>query len=322
MPVSLPSRISLSAPAKLNLFFEVTGKRPDGYHDVETITTLVTLHDELTIETSPGAEQDVSLTCTIGGEAFPIRVRLPEGKNLILPAVDAVPTDERNLAVKAYRLLAESSDNPTPVRIELIKRIPAGAGLGGGSSDAAAVLFILNRLWNLNLRTPELARLAARLGSDVPLFFEKSPALGLGRGEITRPLDAADRPISFLIFKPSFSLSTAEVYRALDQEPPWEAKSSRPLAEALRRGEEGKALFPLFYNRLEATARRISPELDACFETLGALAPFRLTGSGSALYTVVSDPEEAVRLKAQIRFSAVPGKVFLCRSAASPLSPV
>ena len=300
------SRISLSAPAKLNLFFEVTAKRPDGYHEVETITALVTLCDELSIEISPGAEKDVSLVCL-------------DARGL--PVAD-LPTDGRNLAVKAYRLLAETTDRAMPVTIELTKRIPAEAGLGGGSSDAAATLFALSRLWNLNLSARDLASLAARLGSDVPLFFEKSPALGFGRGEITRPVGAPDAPIDFLVFKPPFGLSTASVYRALDEEPRQEPKSSRPLAEALRRGEGANELFPLFYNRLETTARRISPELNACFETLGAFAPFRLTGSGTALYTVVSDPDESARLKGKIEKAGIPGKVFLCRAAASPLSPV
>ena len=318
---SLP-RISLSAPAKLNLFFEVTAARSDGYHEVETITTLVTLYDELSIEALPEGEKDVSLTCVDGGEFGRVRVKLPGGKSILLPFTDAIPTDERNLVVKAYRLLAEYSGRAVPVKIELTKRIPAEAGLGGGSSDAAAALFLLNRLWNLNLPIPELARLAARLGSDVPLFFEKSPALGLGRGEFTRPLDAAGEPILFVIFKPPFGLSTAAVYRALDGQPRWEPKSSRPLAEALRRGGKGEELFPLFYNRLEATARKISPELDACFEELGAFAPFRLTGSGTALYTALSDPDEALRLKFELSSSGIPGKVFICSTATSPLSPV
>lgn len=304
--MSSPSRISLPAPAKLNLFFEVTAKRPDGYHEVETITALITLCDEIAVETSPDAEKDVSLACVDarGG------------------AVAGLPTDERNLVVKAYRLLAETTGRASPVTIELTKRIPAEAGLGGGSSDAAATLFLLSRLWNLNLSPRDLSALAARLGSDVPLFFEKSPAFGRGRGEITRPVGAPDAPIDFLVFKPPFGLSTAAVYRALDEEPKREPKSSRPLAEALRRGEGAKALFPLFYNRLEGTARRISPELNACFETLGNFAPFRLTGSGTALYTTVSDPDEGARLKGKIEKAGIPGKVFICRTTASPLSPV
>lgn len=304
--MSSPSRILLSAPAKLNLFFEVTGTRPDGYHEVETITTLVTLYDRLVIQARPGSEGAVALAC--------IDAR---GESKAAP----LPTDGQNLVAKAYHLLAESCGNAMPVEIELTKRIPAEAGLGGGSSDAAAALFGLNRLRNPGLTAGELKRLAARLGSDVPLFFEKSPALGLGRGEVTRPLDAA-RELDFVIFKPPFGLSTAAVYRALDEEPDYKPRSSAPLADALARGAETKELFDLFFNRLEATARRISPELDACFGTLGPLAPFRLTGSGTALYTLVSGPDEAVQLKGEIEKTGIPGKVFACRSAASPLSPI
>ena len=301
-----PSRIVLRAPAKLNLFFEVTGTRPDGYHEVETITTLVTLYDRLVIEARPDSEDAVLLTCIDEREE---------------PNATPLPADGRNLAVKAYHLFTEACGNAAPVGIELTKRIPTEAGLGGGSSDAAAALFGLNRLQNPGLPAAELVRLAARLGSDVPLFFEKSPALGLGRGEITRPLDTVCEP-GFVIFKPPFGLSTAAVYRALDGEPHYEPLSSTPLADALARGAAAEELSGLLFNRLEATARRISPELDACFKALGSLAPFRLTGSGTALYTLVSGPDEAARLKNEIEKTGIPGKVFACRPAASPLSPI
>lgn len=304
--MSSPSRILLNAPAKLNLFFEVTGTRPDGYHEVETVTTLVTLYDQLVIRARPGSERAVVLSCIDArGE----------------PKAAPLPGDGHNLAVKAYHLFAESCGNAMPVEIELTKRIPTEAGLGGGSSDAAAALFGLNRLGNPGLTTEELTRLAARLGSDVPLFFEKSPALGLGRGEVTCPLDAA-RELDFVIFKPPFGLSTAAVYRALDDEPRYKPRPSAPLAGALARGAETEELSGLLFNRLEATARRISPRLDACFEMLGPLAPFRLTGSGTALYTLVSGPDEAAGLKSEIEKTGIPGKVFACRSAASPLSPI
>ncbi len=297
-------RLRLRAPAKLNLFFEVLGRRPDGYHEIATVTALVSLCDHLLIETFSDSEREVALSCLD-----------MEGNDLS----SVIPTDGRNLAVKAYHLLADISGKSTSAEIRLRKQIPSEAGLGGGSSDAAATLAGLNRLWNLNYPAGELAKIGAQLGSDVPLFFEKSPALGSGRGEITSPIGKV-KPIDFVIFKPPFGLSTAAVYRALDKGPSSKPRGTGPLTEALRRGADARQLAPLFFNRLEETAREICPDLDSFFEVLGGDAPFRLTGSGTALYAPADSAEQAAALKDKIEKKGIPGKVFVCRSTASPLS--
>ena len=296
-----PNRIDLRAPAKLNLFFEVLGKRPDGYHDILTVTTPISIYDDLSIEIEPGGGNGVRLTCVD-----------ETGRDLSV----FIPADERNLAVRGARALAGESAVSVPIAIRLVKRIPSEAGLGGGSSDAAAVLAGLNRLWGLNYPRKRLAQIAARIGSDVSLFFEERFALGTGRGEITEPVPSASS-FDLVLVKPPFGLSTAAVYRASGEVPPEKRRNPDRLIEALC---SGHPVTPFLFNRLEETARRLSPELDRLFAELARYGSFRLTGSGTALYLPVSSSEEALALKEKIVKAGISGKVFACSTAASPLS--
>ena len=187
----------LPAFAKVNLDLRVLGVRADGYHDLRTIFQSLALSD------------DVTLTATRG--RFAIACDDP-----------SVPADRRNLVWKAASLLWRTArrgrGEPRGVTVNLRKRIPAEAGLGGGSADAAATLIGLNRLWKLGLDAPTLSRLGASLGADVPFFLVGGTALGLGRGDDIYPL--ADLPrVHVVLIRPGFGVSTAEAYRWFDEEP-------------------------------------------------------------------------------------------------------
>src|SRR3954469_7342886 len=151
--------VEVLAPAKLNLFLEVLGRRPDGYHEVETLMVAVDLFDRLTFRESPSGE--ITLRCDDPG----------------------LPTGSENLAVRAAERLRDESGRRLGAHIDLHKSIPAGAGLAGGSSDAAAALAGLDRLWDLKTRPDRLATLASGLGSDVPFFLKAGAAICRGRGE-------------------------------------------------------------------------------------------------------------------------------------------
>jgi 4-diphosphocytidyl-2-C-methyl-D-erythritol kinase len=184
----------MKSPAKINLSLRLLGKRPDGFHEIDTLMAkLPGLADEITI--TPATE--FSFSCSD----------------------PTLPTDDTNLVVKATRALSEQSGQALPFHIQLEKRIPHGAGLGGGSSNAATTLLALNGQLNLPLTAAELHTLAASLGSDVPFFLYAGAARCTGRGEI---ITAAPAPPShpIILFKPAFSVSTPDAYRhCLDAEP-------------------------------------------------------------------------------------------------------
>ena len=183
------------APAKLNRFLAVLGRRPDGFHDLELISTVL--------------EGVPDLTDTLEGEAAPklsLTISGPTGEGLM--------ADESNLVLKAWRLLEEVAKGPLPAALRLCKRIPHGAGLGGGSSDAAAALRLGNELFGLGLKDEALLRLAARLGSDVSLFLVGGTVLGLDRGDRVFPLLPV--PLEpLLLVHPGLYVGTPSVYRAL-----------------------------------------------------------------------------------------------------------
>ncbi len=187
--------LALLAPAKLNRFLAILGRRPDGFHDLELVTTVLEGVAELTdtLEGEPAAE----LSLSISG---------PTGAGLV--------ADDSNLVLRAWRLLEDAARRTLPAALKLYKRIPHGAGLGGGSSDAAAALRLGNGLFDLGLEDAVLLQLAARLGSDVPLFLLGGTVLGLGRGERVFPL----RPVPLepiLLVHPGLFVGTPSVYGAL-----------------------------------------------------------------------------------------------------------
>ena len=255
-------------PAKLNRFLAVLGRRADGFHELELVTTVLEGVPDLT-DTLEG-ELATELSLAITG---------PTGEGLV--------ADESNLVFKAWRLLEEAAGRPLPATLRLEKHIPHGAGLGGGSSDAAGALRLGNRLFNLGLSDDVLLRLAAQLGSDVPLFLLRGTVLGLGRGERVFPL----RPIPLepiLLVHPGLHVATPSVFRALQN-----VGYSAP--EGLTSQPEGAA--PPWRNDLTAAALWACPPLadvrDALRNTRGE--PL-LCGSGScwaARYATITERDAA-----------------------------
>lgn len=293
-PAVIATRESLTvrAAAKLNLSLAVLARRPDGYHEIESLMVPVSLHDTLVVRATetPG----ISLRVRYAGA-----LATADGSVL----AGDVPTDGRNLVVRAAEALAAEAGVTQGLDIELAKEIPAGSGLGGGSSDAAAVLMAAARVWGLDWSPAQLAAVGARIGSDVPWFFAGGPAIASGRGEVLDSV-ADIPPLPAVIVRPTAGLSTAAVYGQCTPDPARRGDAAR-LATALAHGD-GRAAT-LMHNALEAPARALCPDVDQLLDALaraGAAAP-RLTGSGSACFALARTITEArgiaARLEAQRR---------------------
>ncbi|MFM7107096.1 MAG: 4-(cytidine 5'-diphospho)-2-C-methyl-D-erythritol kinase [Planctomycetaceae bacterium] len=282
--------IALGAPAKLNLSLAVLARRADGYHDIESLMVGVTLADAVVVRAAdrPG-----------------VRLSLRYGAGLAgTPLARDVPAGPDNLVVRAAEALAVAAGVDRGLEIELVKRVPAGAGLGGGSSDAAAVIRGAAAAWGIDWSAERLAEVGAAIGSDVPFFFAGGPAIARGRGERLEPV-AGVPPLPAVIACPSAGLSTAAVYAACTPDAARRGDAAR-LAAALARGGLRGAL-PFLHNALEEPARRMSPDVDrllAALAAAGASCP-RLTGSGSACFALARTAAEARGIAA--RLAAVRG---------------
>jgi len=280
--------ICLRAPAKLNLYLRVLGKRPDGYHELETLFERIDLADELTFEASSTGLQ---LTCD-DLSAVP-------GTAQAGPSLSCV---EDNLVLKAARLLQRESGTQHGAIIHLTKRIPIAAGLGGGSSDAAAALLGLNDLWSLHLEQAKLLELAALLGSDVPFFLHETPfAIGRGRGERCEPIHT-EHTLAQVLVVPDAQLSTAEMYR----EAQFNLTASKPsismVAHALCNGSLGELAKGL-WNDLEPEAIRRCPVIafiESQLRDLGCVG-VRLSGSGPSVFGLCQDPDHARHVTQRLR---------------------
>jgi len=267
----MPRLVELRCPAKLNLFLEVLGRRPDGYHELSTVMAPVSIFDTLTVR-----------------EAKTFRLE-----------VDGPPLPGTNTVEKAYRAVAKRRRIPG-VRATLVKGIPAGSGLGGGSSDAAAMIEALDTLFDLGLDRHEVA---AEIGSDVNFFLERGPALCTGRGEKVAPIRSGPE-LHAVVYWPGFSLSTPAVYKKVR-----EFLTPRPrvvidfLNSFVREGPAG--LGRVLFNRPENPAFALHPELSALRRRLEEVAPAgaRMTGSGSALYALCATGAEARRVARRVRES-------------------
>jgi 4-diphosphocytidyl-2-C-methyl-D-erythritol kinase len=262
------SSINISAPAKINLFLEVAEKRSDDYHSLRTVFQAIDLVDTIELKES---ESGISLI-----NDWP---ELPNGQN--------------NLCWKAAALLARATGCGRGVQITLHKEIPVGAGLGGGSSDAAATLLGLNKLWELNLSPRELLPIGERLGADVNFFLQGGSRLGEGKGEILSPL--APVRLHFVTAWPRVLLPTAAVYAAWDERPERGAVGLEAFLEAWRKGEP-EIIAAHFRNDLQAAAERLCPVCGELIEELmaaGCLGEL-VSGSGSAVFGLA-----ATRLQAE-----------------------
>jgi 4-diphosphocytidyl-2-C-methyl-D-erythritol kinase len=186
----MSSRRIIQSPAKINLLLRVLRKRDDGYHDIISVIQPISLYDEVSIEVG-------------SGEGIRVGCNRPE-----------VPTDRTNLAYKAAELFLKTTGLECSVRVKIIKNIPVGAGLGGGSSDAAAVLLALNELLKAGVTQKRLMEIGAELGSDVPLFMLKGPVVATGRGEVLRCIELPT--YQYVLVNPGFSVSTEWAYANLD----------------------------------------------------------------------------------------------------------
>ena len=273
--------VTIRAPAKLNLSLAVLERRADGFHEIESLFVPVDYADTLAIAT--GGPPGIRLRVRFAGP-----LATPRGRVL---ARD-VPADATNLVVRAAAALAAEAGLEPAVDIDLVKRIPSGAGLGGGSSDAAAVVTALAEAWGLPWPRDRLAGIGAGLGSDIPWFFTGVAAVARGRGERIEPVEPFG-PMFAVIACPPQGLSTAAVYRACT---PSRARAgdATALAAALAAGDL-RAARALMHNDLEPPARSLSPEIDrllADLERVGGACP-RLTGSGSACFALCRTRAEA-----------------------------
>jgi 4-diphosphocytidyl-2-C-methyl-D-erythritol kinase len=269
------NEVVVPSPAKVNLFLEVLGRRPDGYHEIESVLQLIDLCDEVRLRSGPSG----------------IRLRVT-GADL--------PEGEGNLAYRAAALLLGESRHGGGLEIHLAKRIPLAAGLGGGSSNAAAVLVGVNRLYGLEWSLAALQQLGARLGSDVPFFLTDGLALATGRGELLRPLTPWS-PQWLVVANPGVPVSTAWVYDQVSSKlTKDEGRSNIRLLI-----NDGRLPWPpeWAFNRLEVIVFPSRPEVKALRDVLveGGGSPVLMSGSGGSVFAVMPDALSAAGLAARVR---------------------
>jgi len=273
------SRVVLEAPAKINLYLEVGSARPDGYHPVRTVLQAVDLCDLLAVEVTDG------------------------GAGVRLEVEGDAPPGEDNLCHRAAAAFLAATGLRMGIKIKLTKVIPQAAGLGGGSSDAAAVLRVLNFIAGEALSREELLQTASTLGMDVPFFLVGGTVLGEGRGERVTALPQAP-PLPVLLVNPGVGLSTAEVYRRFDilggEELP--APGPAGLIEALPRGDCG-AIGPLLYNSLQCAACELMPEVASLLEAADRAGAARalVSGSGPTVFVLEGEEERAADLEEEMK---------------------
>lgn len=266
------TKIYEKAPAKINLVLDVLRKREDGYHEVEMVMTMVDLADRLTLE------------------------ELQRDQIVLASQAGFIPLDEKNLAFQAAKLLKQRYGVKKGVYIYLDKQIPVAAGLAGGSSDAAAALRGLNRLWDLNLGVPELETLGAELGSDVPFCVRGGTALATGRGERLESLDSPPQ-CWVVLAKPPINVSTADVYGRFRVNEVGTHPSVPDMLAALREGSFERMCGALG-NVLEKVTLSHYPEVRQIKEVMTRLGAdgVLMSGSGPTVFGLVSKASKLARI--------------------------
>jgi 4-diphosphocytidyl-2-C-methyl-D-erythritol kinase len=249
------------APAKLNLFLHVSGRRADGYHELQTLFQLIDLCDSIAISVREDG-----------------RIERPDGPAGVTP--------EEDLVVRAAHTLRQATGTRLGATLKVHKRIPLGGGLGGGSSDAATVFLALNHLWGTGLSLDELAALALPLGADVPVFIQGSTAWGEGIGERLTPVTLPPR--WYAIIHPGVGVSTREVFQSA------ELTRNSPLITIRAFLDSGGR------NDCEGVVRARAPEVAEALDWLARFAPARLTGTGSCVFAACESAAQAERLAAQV----------------------
>lgn len=282
----------IHTPAKLNLFFELLRKREDGYHEIESLMVPISLCDTLVLEHDGTSTEPLCLDC----RTFPSNRRSGE----------VIPTDDRNLVWRAVQAVRRIRELPFGLNVTLFKRIPSQAGLGGGSSDAAAMLLLLDQAFDLELNQAELWALASSLGSDVPFFLTPVAQIARGRGEILVPIQGLPR-LHCVVIAPSVGLPTPAVYgRSRVPEQPHQLE---PLLAALHAG--ASSFKGLLWNSLEPAAREMSSDIERIAKAVaesGALGQL-MSGSGSSYFGLYRSARAAARAANFLRGFGL-GQVF------------
>lgn len=248
--------LELSAPAKLNLFLHIVGRRTDGYHELQSVFVLIDLCDTIRFT--------------------------PNQNGQIIRSGDIIGAPEKDLCVRAAKLLQQKTNTSFGVEINVTKRIPAGAGLGGGSSDAATTLMALNHLWDLKLSRDTLIEMATQLGADVPFFLLGTNAWVEGIGEKLTPISIPE--LSFAVIWPGVGQNTGEIFSHPDLTRNTKYVTMSILDAARSSGD----WMGLGHNDLEPIAKIVNPEVKKLLTTL---PQFRLTGSGSAAFALMPESE-------------------------------
>lgn len=264
-------KVTVKAPAKINLTLDIVGKRPDGYHDVAMVMQTVSLYDTVIVEKLDEEGDRIEVSC---------------------PAYPDVPTDDSNIACEAAKAFFQYAKvAPAPLKIEIEKEIPTQAGLAGGSSDGAAVVLALNKLFDTHLKMEEMADICSRFGSDVPFCLLGGTMLATDTGTTLKKLRALP-DCSIVICKPEISVSTAAAYAACDARPP---KGFLYTDELIKRlySRDIRGLSSCLYNEFEQVMEleeinEIKKQMMSC-KALGA----SMSGSGSAVYAIFLNDKKA-----------------------------
>lgn len=266
--MSLVQRVVVYAPAKINLFLDITGLRPDGYHLLDTVMQAISLHDIILI--GRRREPGIRVTCSRPG----------------------IPEDSRNLVHRAAAVFAEAAGiHPFGIHIHIDKSIPAQAGLGGGSSDAAATLIGLNQLTGAAFAPPRLHEMALPLGADIPFLLYCDCARAEGIGESLAPLPALPDCL-LVVAKPSVGVSTQEAYQAYDKAPPRACRNSAPMLDALYSSDLAGVCTQLYNVFEQVLPSDHTAAIQAVMRSCGALGAV-LSGSGSAVVGLFENTAQA-----------------------------
>jgi 4-diphosphocytidyl-2-C-methyl-D-erythritol kinase len=281
------NNLEVHAPAKLNLHLEILARRPDGFHEIETLMVGVSLYD--TLRFTPRSDHRLVLDCRwVPG------MSARHGSSL-----GDIPTGEHNIVHRAAELLRRAAGIQRGADIEVLKRIPSQAGLGGASSDAAALLMAANVGWNLHWSKDRLSALAAQLGSDIPFFFSAGAAICRGRGEQIEPLGQAP-PLHIVVVRPPQGLPTPAVYKACRVGDSF--ASVNRMAEAVIAGDAAQVARHLV-NRLQQPAEQLSPavvQLREAFAETDCLG-HQMSGSGSSYFGICRSAVHARRVAARLQ---------------------
>jgi len=269
-----PDPIRLEAPAKVNVVLRVLAAREDGYHDLESLVVPISLADGVTVRSADRLHIEVRGAQALAGD---------------------VPVGGLNLALVAALALADACPDAGGALVEIDKRIPVAAGLGGGSADAAATLLALNRLWGCDLDPATLGEVAQRIGSDVPALLLGGPVLMSGRGEILAPAEVAS--FWWVVVHFDFGVRSPDAYRWWDEDGGVTGPDPDPLLDAAAAGD-AEALGPLLFNDLEAVVARRHPAVGEAKQLLvaaGALGAL-MSGSGSSVVGLARDRDHAEKM--------------------------